>query len=123
MRVRSFEEIEAWQNAGTLTDRIYALSGNGNFALDFGLRNHICRSAVSIMNNIAEDFESRSKRVFLRYLNIAKSSAGELRYGLYVARDRSYLSIAGFEALHDQIRKISSPLANFQKHIQSRLQI
>jgi four helix bundle protein len=119
--IRSFEEIEVWQNARTLTDRIYVVSGNGNFASDFGLRNQICRSAVSIMNNIAEGFESSSRRVFLRYLNIAKSSAGELRSMLYVARDRSYVSRAEFDALHDQIRKISSQLANFQKHIRSKL--
>jgi len=99
----------------------YVLASKDNFAFDFGLRNQICRAAVSIMNNIAEGFESNSRRMFLRYLNIAKSSAGEVRSMLYVARDRSYVSKSEFDTLHDQIRKISSQLANFQKHLQSKL--
>jgi len=33
---------------------IYAVTGNGSFAKDFGLRSQIQRASVSIMANIAE---------------------------------------------------------------------
>ena len=54
---KSFEDIEAWQEARTLTREIYILTQKGLFAKDFGLRDQIRRASVSIMSNIAEGFE------------------------------------------------------------------
>ncbi|PSQ92571.1 MAG: four helix bundle protein, partial [Bacteroidetes bacterium SW_4_67_19] len=79
-----FEDIESWQKARRLARRIYELTGNGDFARDFGLRDQIRRAAVSIMSNIAEGFERGSRREFARFLDIAKASAGEVRSPLYV---------------------------------------
>ena len=58
--ITRFEEIEAWQSARQLTQRIYALSSQGTFARDFGLRDQMRRASVSVMSNIAEGFESRT---------------------------------------------------------------
>jgi four helix bundle protein len=69
--ITRFEEIEAWQTARLLARRIYRLSGVGNFAKDFGLRDQMRRSAVSILSNIAEGFESRSQKLFIDYLSRA----------------------------------------------------
>jgi four helix bundle protein len=55
--IQRFEDIEAWQLARNVTQRIYKLSSSGEFARDFGLKDQIRRSAVSIMSNIAEGFE------------------------------------------------------------------
>jgi four helix bundle protein len=115
--IKSFEEIEAWRNARKLTEQVYTLTNKGNFARDFGLKEQIRRAAVSIMSNIAEGFESHSRGIFMRYLNIAKGSAGEVRSQLYVASDQSYLSKTDFNSLCDLSRKISSQLANFRKHL------
>ncbi len=43
------------------------------------MKDQVCRAAVSIMSNIAEGYESQTEAVFVRYLGIAKGSAGELR--------------------------------------------
>jgi four helix bundle protein len=77
--IRRFEEIEAWQTARELTRSIYALSEDGAFSRDFGLRGQIRRAAVSIMSNIAEGFESRTEVLFIELLGRAKGSSGELR--------------------------------------------
>lgn len=55
--VNTFEALEAWQKARELTRAIYALSNDGPFGRDFGLRDQIRRASVSIMSNIAEGFE------------------------------------------------------------------
>ncbi|MBC7899970.1 MAG: four helix bundle protein [Saprospiraceae bacterium] len=44
-----FEEIQAWQKAHDVTLRIYRMTAAGNFSRDFGLRDQIRRSSVSIM--------------------------------------------------------------------------
>jgi len=61
----TFEDIEAWQKARELTRAIYALSNDGPFARDFGLRDQVRRASVSIMSNIAEGFERGGDKIFL----------------------------------------------------------
>ena len=58
-----FEDLEVWKSARELTNRIYKISNNSGFSKDYGLRDQIRRAAVSIMSNIAEGFERKSKKV------------------------------------------------------------
>lgn len=51
---RRFEDLIAWQKAQELTKKVYEVTRNGHFARDFGLRDQVRRSSVSIMANIAE---------------------------------------------------------------------
>src|SRR5512139_2595426 len=94
--ITRFEEIDAWKTARELTRLIYALTDQGNFAKDFGLKNQIQRASVSIMSNIAEGFESRTQARFIDYLGHAKASVGEVRCQLYIAMDLSYISQGQF---------------------------
>ena len=106
-----FEDIESWQKARRLARRIYELTGNGDFARDFGLRDQIRRAAVSIMSNIAEGFERDSRREFARFLDIARASTGEVRSQLYVACDIGYLDECTFETLKEQCEEIARLLS------------
>ena len=91
-RVKKFEDLIAWQKARVLTRKIYALTEQGKFSGDFGLKDQIRRAAVSIMSNIAEGFERGRSAEFHQFLSIAKGSCAELRTQLYVAFDAGYLS-------------------------------
>jgi four helix bundle protein len=91
-RIRRFEDLEAWKIARATVQDIYTVSRKGAFSRDFGLRDQICRSAVSVMANIAEGFERDGDREFVNYLSIAKGSAGETRSLLYVAMDQGYIT-------------------------------
>ena len=96
---QTFEEIESWQKARQLTRHIYAISGQGSFSRDFGLRDQIRRAAVSVMSNIAEGFERGGTAEFRQFLSIAKGSVGEVRSQLYVALDQGYMSSEIFNRL------------------------
>ncbi len=52
---------------------------------DYGLKDQMCRAAVSIASNIAEGAERDSKKEFICFLHIAKGSAAELRTQVYIA--------------------------------------
>jgi len=66
--IKRFEEIDAWQTAQKLTRYVYELSSKGSLARDCGPRDQMRRSAVSIMSNIAEGFESRTPTMFIEFL-------------------------------------------------------
>ena len=117
--ITQFEEIEAWQTARVLTRRIYELTSEGSFARDFGLRDQMRRASVSIMSNIAEGFESRTKALFIEFLGRAKASAGELRAQTYVAADVGYLDEHQFEETFDLADKCSRQISRFMDYLQS----
>jgi four helix bundle protein len=117
--IRRFEEIEAWQAARDLTRLIYALSKEGDFARDFGLRDQMRRAAVSIMSNIAEGFESRTGAQFIEYLGRAKGSAGELRAQAYVALDAGYIALPQFQELIDRCERCSRQISNFMSYLKT----
>lgn len=87
-----FEDLEIWQLAREQAKEIYKLCQTGNFSKDFELKDQIRASAGSVMDNIAEGFESFSNKEFCQFLVIAKGSNGEARSQLYRAFDRNYIS-------------------------------
>ena len=117
--INCFEEIRAWQTAWALTRRIYERSNRGAFARDYGLRDQIRRASVSIMSNIAEGYESETQTQFIRYLGLAKASAGEVRSQLYVALDAGYLNEADFDALSDVADKALRQLIRFIAYLRA----
>jgi four helix bundle protein len=118
--IKRFEEIEAWKTARELTRLVYALSNQGAFGRDFGLRDQMRRAAVSILSNIAEGFESRTQALFIDYLGRAKGSAGELRAQFYVALDAGYLNQSQFVQASDLADKCSRQIARFIAYLESQ---
>ncbi len=90
--IKNFEDLQAWQKARELTGYIYELTRKGKFFHDFGLRDQIQRAAGSVMHNIAEGFESGTDPEFVRFLKMARRSAGEVQSELYLAIDCEYIT-------------------------------
>lgn len=112
MKVEKFEDIIAWQKAKEITLLIYAIFKNNR---DFSFRDQIQRSAVSVMNNIAEGFERSSNPDFRRFLYIAKGSCGEIRSMRYLALELNYISKLEFDKLNKLAVEISRLLSGFIK--------
>lgn len=88
----SFENTEAWKSARALTNLIYALCRREPLARDFGLRDQLQRAAVSVMNNVAEGWESIHAAEKRQAYNIARRSCGEVRSMGYVLLDNKFIS-------------------------------
>ena len=101
MKVQRFEDLEAWQIARELANQIYKITKQESVCRDFGFVDQIRRAAISIMNNIAEGFERGSNKDFVRFLFIARGSAGEVRSLLYLGLDQGYLTNSEFSECRD----------------------
>ena len=83
--MKGYEELLVWQRGMALASEVYRISGLGGLRRDWGLRNQLCRAAVSVPSNIAEGYERGGRREFAHALTIAKVSCGEVRTQLLVA--------------------------------------
>jgi four helix bundle protein len=113
---KRFEDIEAWQRARKITRQVYAVTNDGAFARDFGLRDQVRRSSTSIMANIAEGFGRGGNREFSQFLGHARGSAAELKSHFYVALDVDFIKETDFHeiyALTSQAEAQISGLINY----------
>ena len=69
MKIKRFEDIDAWQLACELTRKVYRLTKNPGFVKDYGLKKQIQDAAGSSMHNIAEGFDSETNMEFIRLSN------------------------------------------------------
>ena len=121
-KFNSFEEIVSWQKARELNFNIYSITSiNEPFKKDYGLKDQIRRSSISISSNIAEGFERQTTKEFIRFLFIAKASAGEFRSQLYLASDLKYLTNEDFEKLKLKVNEISKLISGLIKYLSTTL--
>ena len=91
-KITRFEDLLTWQKAREFTRVILTLTKSDEFSRDFALKDQLRRAAISVPANIAEGFERDGNREFVKFLSIAKGSAGEVRSLLYLALDLGYIS-------------------------------
>ncbi len=102
-KIEKFEDLSIWQEGVNLATEIYKLLKD---CRDYGLRDQLQRSAVSIPSNIAEGFDRQSNNEFIRFLKIAKGSCGELRTQLIISKNIELLP--NDEILIEKTRVLSS---------------
>lgn len=122
-KIEQFEDLEVWQLGMELCTAVYTLTSNETFSRDFGLKDQIRRSAISVPSNISEGFERDSRNQFLYFLTIAKGSCGELRTQLKIANNLNYIVMEEFEQLNDKCLTTSKQLGGFIKYLRSYKEI
>jgi four helix bundle protein len=71
----SFEDLEVWKKSCRLSVRLYKLLRD---CRDYGMKDQMLRSSISIPSNIAEGSEKKSIPDFQRFINISDLDAKEL---------------------------------------------
>lgn len=83
-----FEDLDVWKRSARLSAELYKFFAD---LRDYGFRDQITRSGLSIPSNIAEGHERKSGKEFANFLNYAKGSAGELRTQIYIGMEVGYI--------------------------------
>ena len=85
----SFENLDVWLRSKTLAVQICRLMKD---CRDYGLRDQITRSAVSVPSNIAEGAERNSQAEFYQFIGYAKGSLAELRTQMMISKELGYMT-------------------------------
>jgi len=108
------ERFDVWKRSCRLSVEIYRSFTD---CKDFGFKDQITRSSLSIASNIAEGLEKESSKEKMRYLDIAKGSGAELITQIYIGIEIGYIEkatgILWVKELKEIIRMIASLKKNY----------
>ncbi|MEZ4485103.1 MAG: four helix bundle protein [Syntrophotaleaceae bacterium] len=107
-----FEDLEVWKRAARLSAEIYKALGS---LKDYGFRDQITRSGLSIPSNIAVGFERDSIKECLNFLSYARGSCGELRTQLFIGIDIGFIEKEQGSSWIKETKQISSMLTALVK--------
>ncbi|HOG19082.1 MAG TPA: four helix bundle protein [Salinivirgaceae bacterium] len=89
--VLSFRDMDVWNNAMDLVDKVYSLTKL--FPKDelFSLTSQIRRSAISVPSNIAEGFNRKNTKEYVQFCYISLGSLAELETQIEIAYRQKYI--------------------------------
>jgi len=83
------EKLNVWKRSSRISVDIYKYFAT---CKDFGFKDQITRSSLSVPSNIAEGMEKESKKEQRRFLEIAKGSSAELITQIYIGIETEYIN-------------------------------
>jgi len=111
-----FEDLDVWKRAARLSAALYqALDGSR----EYGFKDQITRSALSVASNIAEGYERESDPDRLKFLNYARGSCGELRIQLYIGIQAGFIDRDPGSQWLRETREISAMLCGLSNALRS----
>lgn len=111
----NFRKLLVWLKAKELAVRIYKLGKIQSLAKDYGLKDQIQRSAVSIPANIAEGDELGTDKQSVKHFFIAKGSCAELQTLLIITNEIGYVETELTNDLLNECNIISVMLSKIIK--------
>lgn len=112
---KGFKELIVWQKARDLAVLIYKITNENEFKKDYGLKDQVRRSAVSVPSNIAEGDERDTDRESVRFFFIAKGSLAELRTQMEIAYRIGYINENTFSNVDEKAIEIGKMLGSLIK--------
>ena len=112
----NFRKLNVWQKSKDLVVNVYRLTDTICFNKDYGLKDQIRRSSVSIPSNIAEGDNLDTDKQSIKHFFIAKGSIAELRTQLIISNEIGYITTEEFDKLDKECDSISSMLTSLIKH-------
>ena len=107
------ENLDVWKRSCRLSVNIYKLSNN---LQDFGFKDQITRSGLSVASNIAEGMEKESNKEKIRFIEIAKGSSAELITQIYIGIEIGYIEKSIGLNLVNECNEILKMLSGLKKN-------
>ena len=111
----NFEKLDVWKRSCKLSADVYTQLKD---LKDFGYKDQITRSSLSVPSNIAEGMVKPTAKDKVRYLHIANGSCAELRTQTYIGMRISYISESLGRQWLKEIKEINQMLHGLIKSIE-----
>ena len=85
----NFENLDVWKRSARLSVDIYRFTAD---IKDYGFRDQLTRSGLSVPSNIAEGVCRESYKEKSRFIDIARASLAEARTQIYIGTEIGYLN-------------------------------
>lgn len=92
MTTIKFKKSVVWEKSYKLTLDIYKMTGEFPVEEKYGFISQMRRSARSIVANISEGLLRSSRKDLMRFMVMARGSAGELETDILLSYDLGYLN-------------------------------
>lgn len=116
-RIEKFEDLEVWQLARTICQKIEGFFQETDLGRNFSLRDQMERSSGSIMDNIAEGFGRDGNREFHNFLSYSKGSCSELKSQCYRAFDKKLITEKQLKNTIEDLEKTINKLGAFMFYL------
>lgn len=113
-----FEDLDVWKRSVDLSSQVYR---EMRPCADFGFRDQITRSCLSIASNIAEGMERGTTPDKMKFLDYARSSSGEFRTQVIVGQNAGLIPESIAETWVMESREISAMIQGLARSIRSAL--
>lgn len=113
----AFEDLEVWKRSSGLSVDLYKELKELS---DYGYKDQVTRSGLSIPSNIAEGIERKSDKETLNFLSYAKGSCGELRTQVYIGMKIGYISKDKGKKWVNETKEISAMIAGLMSAIKAK---
>jgi four helix bundle protein len=107
-----YEDLAVWKRSTRLSIEIYQ---HLRELKDFGFKDQVTRSGLSVPSNIAEGFDRESNKECVTFLSYAKGSCAELRTQIYIGIEIGYIERMTGERWIQETQEISLMLGGLIK--------
>jgi len=107
------ETLDVWKFSCSLSSEIYLAMRE---CKDYGFRDQITRSGLSIPSNIAEGIERESDKESWRFLDIAQASSAELKTQIYIGMKIDYIDRETGNKWIDELENIAKMIGGLKRH-------
>lgn len=111
-----FENMDVWKRSARLSVLIYKELAD---LRDYGFKDQITRSGLSIPSNIGEGFGRSSDKEKCNFLNYAKGSCAELRAQVHIGSEIGYIDKDVGKIWIAETEEISAMISGLMKYLKS----
>jgi four helix bundle protein len=116
--MNSFEDLLVWQRSKALAVQVINMLSTTK---NYGLKDQMIRSAISIPSNIAEGAERKGPKEFANFISYSSGSCAELMTQIMIAKEINEFDDDNANVLIAECREISKMLYGLRKSITASL--
>lgn len=113
----NYEDLDVAKLSRRLIKDVYKLTDNFPDKENFGLTSQIRRAAVSVLLNVAEGDNRKSKKDYCHFIVISTGSLVELDCALKISVDLGYLQNENYVQLEPVIKELYFKLVGLAKYL------